>query len=87
MGRLPDAKVEFISADILPNCYGITLHDKDFALPVIFLNGSDKRWGKTLIHECLHVAEPELPHGWLFDSLVRLYHRRAIKYIRGFKGL
>jgi hypothetical protein len=87
MGRLPMATIHFADPATIPDCYGITLYDRDFACPVIFLNSGDKKWGKTLIHEALHVAEPELPHGEIFDALVRLYYLRAIKNIRGFRGL
>lgn len=79
MGRLPPAKIVFAGDDTLPHCLGITLFDRDFAAPVIFLNSKSKRWGQTLVHEMVHVAEPDLNHGKIFDSLVTLYWRRARK--------
>jgi hypothetical protein len=85
-GRLPKpGKLEFIDSDAMPNSYGITCYDGDFVRPVIFLNAGDKRWGKILIHECLHVAEPMLPHGPIFELLVSRYWRLAKKNIRGLK--
>ena len=86
-GNLPDAKVELLHETFIPKCYGITLFDDDFARPIIYLNAADKRWGKTLVHECLHVGEPLLPHGKEFDKLVNRYWRYAKKHIKGFKGL
>jgi hypothetical protein len=85
MGRLPLATVLFAEKSTIPNCYGITLFDRDFVRPVIFLNSETTRWGKTLVHECLHVAEPALPHGVIFDMLVESYWRRARKELRGLK--
>ena len=70
----------------MPSCYGMTLHDQDFVLPVIFLNMSAKNhWVKTLVHECVHVAEPVLQHGVLFDGLVEACWRRAKAEIKGLK--
>ncbi len=85
MGRLPDATIKFVDDETLPRGYGITLFDADFAKPVIFLNDSYSRWGRTLIHEMLHVSEPILPHGRVFDAIVNSYWRRAKKAIRGLK--
>ncbi len=85
MGRLPKATIKFVDDKTLPYCYGVTLFDADFALPVILLNSRHSRWGKTLIHECLHVAEPLLPHGKVFEAIVNSYWRKAKKSIRGLK--
>jgi hypothetical protein len=86
-GRLPKATVKFIDDEAMPNCYGITLLDRDFALPVIFINSATKNWLPVLIHECLHVAEPLLPHGKLFDSLVKFYVRQAKNTKKGYRSL
>ena len=56
-----------------------------FLKPVIILNSGDRYWGKTLVHEALHVAEPTLPHGKLFDAIVLRYWRLAKKEIKGFR--
>jgi hypothetical protein len=85
-GRLPAATIFLVADTVMPGCFGVTLFDEDFDRPVIILNSSLKRWGKTLVHECLHVAEPELPHGKLFDSLVASYWRFAKKEIKAFRG-
>lgn len=85
LGRLPKATVQFLDTDALPTCYGITLFDRDFARPVIFINSETTHWGKTLVHECIHVAEPTLAHGMVFEMLVEAYWRRARKAIRGLK--
>jgi hypothetical protein len=84
-GRLPAATIQFVDAETLPGCYGITLFDDDFARPVILLNSSDKKWGKTLIHEAVHCAEPSLNHGVAFDILVETYWKIARKQIKGLK--
>jgi len=65
----------------------LTLQDVDFVTPVIFLNMSQKHWGKTLVHECVHIAEPQLPHGKVFNSLVESYWRFARKNIKGLDRL
>jgi hypothetical protein len=85
--RLPKAKIVLVDDETMPNCYGMTLDDQDFARPVIFMNMSGKRhrWAKTMIHEMLHIAEPELDHGVLFDGLVECYWRIARKKIKGLK--
>ncbi len=85
MNRLPPATITFVDNETIPTCYGITLFDRDFARPVIVLNSSHKRWAKTLIHEIVHVSEPTLNHGVIFDALVEIYWRRAKKAIRGLK--
>lgn len=88
LGRLPKAVINFVDDDVIPSCYGITLFDRDFARPVIFLNRSTKKWMKTLIHEMLHVAEPNLPHGKIFDTLVNSYARFAkTNTTRGYRTL
>ena len=88
MGRLPKATVKFIDDEALPRCYGITLFDLDFVLPVIFLNASNKKnWKKTLIHEMIHVSEPSLPHGKTFDALVNIYFRLSKNTKKGYRTL
>ena len=86
-GRLPAAHVTFIDDAVMPANFGITLWDEDFVLPIIFINASRKRWLKVLIHECLHVAEPSLPHGKIFDSIVNSYTRRAKNEKKGYRTL
>ena len=84
--RLPKAKIVLVDNSILPTCYGMTLHDDDFVAPVIFLNLSGKNhWQKTLVHECLHIAEPALHHGVIFEALVETYWRNAKKNLKGLK--
>lgn len=85
MNRLPKATVQFVDPETIPACSGITLFDRDFARPIIFLNSADKKWGKTLIHEMCHVGEPSLNHGIAFDILVETYWKLARKAIRGLK--
>jgi predicted metal-dependent hydrolase len=48
-----------------------------FARPIIVLNKDIRGWRHTLVHEMLHVAEPELAHGAVFEILVRRYVRIA----------
>jgi len=84
-GRLPNATVWFISDATMPTNYGITMWDEDFVLPIIFINSSRKRWLKVLIHECLHISEPTLEHGEIFEKVVNRYWRIARKEIRGVK--
>lgn len=86
-GRLPNAMVEFIDDDVMPRNFGITMWDEDFVLPVIFINAGRKRWLKVLIHECLHVSEPTLPHGKLFDALVKSYYRQATNTKKAYRTL
>ena len=72
LNRLPKATVVFVDNETLPNFNGITLHDGQcmFMRPVIVLNHTP-RWGRILVHEMLHVAEPKLPHGKVFDFLAK----------------
>lgn len=83
--RLPKAVVLFVAEDVMPKCYGLTLFDDDFARPIIYLAAGTKRWQKVLIHEMLHVAEPSLPHGKIFNTVVESYWRQARKEIRGLR--
>jgi hypothetical protein len=86
--RLPEPGVlKFVDNETLPTDYGMTVHAVPFAKPIIVLNKRDKGYDKTLIHEMLHVAEPELNHGALFEILVRRYLRLARKNIRGLKKI
>ena len=87
MGRLPAARVMRVeSASLHPRCYGVTMHNDIYVRPVILLNSRYARWGKTLMHEMVHVAEPELSHGWLFDCLVERYWRIAKKNFPGWNS-
>jgi hypothetical protein len=80
--RLPKATVVFVEDGTMPSCFGLTIHDDICVKPVIFLNRcSTHSWKKTLVHECLHVAEPTLRHGKIFDALVDLYWRKTKKEI------
>lgn len=84
MGRLPNATVSFVDNETIPCLHGITMNDGiDFQRPVILLNQTSSCWGETLVHECLHVAEPTLRHGDIFDALVTRYWRKARKEIKG----
>ncbi len=87
LNRLPNATVSFTDDATIPRCYGITLFDNDFAKPVIFINDTHKKWGRTLIHEMVHVAEPQLPHGRIFELLVNSYWLYARKNIKGLEKL
>lgn len=82
--RLPAATVIVVSNATLPFLHGITLDDgvSLFMTPVILLNRTSV-FGPTLVHEMLHVAEPNLPHGQIFDAIVRRYWRIAKKEIAG----
>lgn len=86
-GRLPDAKVFSVPNPTMPYTHGVTMDDGIdlFLKPVIVLNSGDRFWGETLIHECLHVAEPHLSHGVVFEKIVRRYFRLAKKEIKGFR--
>lgn len=78
-GRLPDATLVLVDNATIPYVHGVTCHNTTlFVKPVIVLNRTSP-WRRTLIHEMLHVAEPELPHGAIFDSIVRRYTRLAQK--------
>ena len=85
LGRLPKAVIKIVPDETIPTCYGVTIHDDVVVRPVILLNASFKRWGKTLLHECVHVAEPELHHGVIFDALVETYWHIARKKIKGLR--
>lgn len=85
LGRLPKAMVSFADDETIPTCYGITLFDRDFARPVIFINKTHTKWGRTMVHEMVHCAEPSLNHGVVFDALVETYWRLARKQIKGLK--
>ena len=86
-GRLPRATVYWIDEETMPRNYGITMWDSDFVLPVIVLNSSEKRWLRVLIHEIIHIAEPNLPHGKLFESLIKFYVRAAKNTKKGYRTL
>jgi len=83
--RLPKAIVTLVDDAVMPRCFGLTLFDDDFAQPVIYLAAGNKLWLKTLLHEMIHIAEPTLPHGVIFEMLVESYWRRARKEMRGLK--
>ena len=85
LGRLPVAIIQIVSDATIPECRGITIHNELVVRPVILLNVAEKPWGKTLLHECVHVAEPELQHGVTFDALVEMYWRIAKKEIKGLR--
>lgn len=87
LNRLPVAKIVLVEDSVIPKCKGITFHDNLVVNPVILLNVSSKRWAKTLVHEMMHVAEPQLMHGTLFDILVDLYWRIAKNKIKGLDTL
>jgi hypothetical protein len=84
LGRLPDATIVLVENETIPRLHGITLHDAMFAKPVVVLNKRTP-WGLTLVHEMLHIAEPELPHGKIFETIVRRYWRIARKNIGAFQ--
>ena len=84
-GRLPEAIFKFVPDATIPECYGITIHDELVVHPVILLNETQKNWGNTLVHEAVHVAEPQLRHGVIFDALVETYWRIAKKKIKGLR--
>ena len=85
MNRLPPATIIMVDESVLPCCYGLTIQDEVVALPVILLNSGEKRWGLTLVHECLHVAEPALRHGKVFETLVQRYWKIARENVKGLK--
>jgi hypothetical protein len=87
LNRLPNAKIVLLEDSALPKCHGITVHDDVFVKPIIFLNLKYKRWGKTLVHEMLHVAEPHLVHGRIFDTIVDFYWRVAKHNLKGARSL
>lgn len=82
--RLPTIPVFLVPDSFMPDNWGITLYDEEFTEPLILLNNK-RPWGRCLIHEMLHVAEPQLEHGKVFDSLVRQYWTIAKKEIKGLR--
>lgn len=87
MGRLPHATVVRVTNATIPRCYGITVHDDIVVRPVILLNCDQAHVGKTLVHEMLHVAEPLLNHGDIFEALVNKYWNYARKNLKGITSL
>jgi len=88
MNRLPKATIVRVSDATLPTCYGLTIHDDLCVRPVILLNiSARKTYGKTLIHEMLHVAEPQLPHGLVFSAIVDSYWKFSKTKIKDIKTL
>lgn len=77
LNRLPKATIVLVDDATLPRCYGFTVHNHLCVRPVILLNAAYPHWGKTLVHEMIHVAEPQLLHGKLFTALVEGYWRLA----------
>lgn len=75
LNRLPRARVILVDDGTIPKCYGLTIHDDICVKPIILINAEFPNWGRTLVHECLHVAEPSLSHGPLFEALVNRYWR------------
>jgi hypothetical protein len=85
-GRLPKAKIILVDDSVLPECHGLTVDDEgepDFRVPLLFLNTTSDHRGKTLLHEMLHIAEPELPHCKSFYAIVDSYWKFARKRIKG----
>lgn len=87
LNRLPKATITLVGAETLPHCYGLTVHDDVCVRPVILLNTHYKKWGKTLVHEMLHVAEPSLRHGKVFSILVEFYWRIAKTNLKALETL
>jgi hypothetical protein len=88
--RLPKAKIVHVDDTVMPNNHGFTVDDDgdaDFRPPLLFLNTSNKRRGKTLLHEMLHIAEPQLPHCKAFYAIVESYWKFANKHIKGLDKL
>jgi len=84
--RLPKAKIILVDNSVMPANHGFTADDEiepDFRVPLIFLNSEDVHRGKTLVHEMLHIAEPNLPHCKAFYAIVESYWRFARKQIKG----
>lgn len=78
----------------MPTDHGLTVDDDgdpDFRVPLLFLNTVRQSGkgctGKTLVHEMLHIAEPQLPHCKSFHSIVDAYWRIARKKIKGLETL
>jgi hypothetical protein len=86
MNRLPKPVIMMVDDDVMPHCHGVTFDDDYIARPVVLLNASSKHWGKTLVHEMLHIAEPHLNHGKVFDAVVNSYWRVAKQHLKGLKG-
>lgn len=86
-GRLPDATVILVDNETMPKLWGIVMNrDENFALPIVVLNYfRPGGWGITLVHEMLHIAEPELRHGTAFNSIVNAYWARAQREIKNLK--
>lgn len=87
MGRLPNARIIQLEDESIPRCHGVTLHDELFVKPLIVLNLKYKHWGKTLVHEMLHVAEPHLVHGKIFDTIVNFYWSIAKQNLKEARSL
>jgi len=82
-GRLPAATIVIVDHATMPTMHGVTMNGhKMFMKPIILLNHQTP-WGLTLVHEMLHVAEPVLEHGKIFDGIVTRYWRYAKKHIPG----
>lgn len=86
LGRLPVATIVIVDNDTIPSCHGVTLDEDMFAKPVIILN-SKSHLGHTLVHEMIHIAEPKLNHGHLFETLVNRYWLFAKKNIKGIRTI
>ena len=85
LNRLPKATFMFTDNTTMPNALGVTLdNDGVFEKPVIVLNVRYRRWGKTLVHEMIHIAEPTLRHGRTFEALVNLYWKIVKTEVKGF---
>lgn len=67
----------------IPNIHGVTLdHQFLFVKPIIIMNAKTPSV-RHLIHEMIHIAEPALQHGVLFDALEHQYWLLAKKHIKG----
>lgn len=83
LGRLPNVTIVLVDNATIPHMHGITLHDAFmFVKPIIILNRKTP-WGPTLVHEMVHIAEPCLAHGIVFDAIVRRYWSIAKQNIKG----
>ena len=83
LGRLPNVTIVLVDNATIPHMHGITLHDAFmFVKPIIILNRKTP-WGPTLVHEMVHIAEPQLTHGRVFNAMVRHYWWLAKKEIKG----
>jgi hypothetical protein len=87
LNRLPKTKIVLVEDATLPRCYGLTIHDDVCVRPVILLNAKYKNWGKTLVHEMVHIAEPQLRHGPLFTALVEGHWQLARLKLKGLRTL